>query len=120
MSVVSIGFRRGIASDFVLQIGNLSAEQGIEARVRVVNGKKTKESPVFVIPVGGKRDVGVLEMGWGFAVGDRGCVSVESHPTKAYFSISPEGKFGVIYSQADLSDADLQAKDFSGTLRNVQ
>ena len=120
MSIVSVGFRRGFTSDFVMQIGNLSAQQGVEARVHVFNASKTSESPRFVIPSGAKKDVGALEMGWNFAPGDRGYVAVESHPTRAYFAVFPEGKYGVIYSQAEYSDADLAKKDFSKALRTLK
>ena len=120
LSIVSVGFRRGLSSAFVLQVGNLSSVQGIEAKVHVFNGGKSADSTRFVIPTGRQKDFGVLEMGWGFAPGDRGCVSIESHPTRVYFAVLPDGQYGVLYSGQQLPDEEVSKLDFSKALRTVR
>ena len=120
MSIVSVGFRRGFSSDYVLQVGNLSASQGVEVKVHVANGGKAKDGPVLTIPVGAKKDFGVLEMGWNFSVGDRGFVAVESHPTRVYFAVLPDGRYGVFYSQSEISDEELAKRDFEKAARPVK
>lgn len=120
LSVVTVGFRRGLTSDYVLQVSNLSAAQGIEAKVHAVNAGGSKDSAWFVIPAAGMKDIGRIEMGWGFSVGDRGSVTVASHPTIAYFAVLPNGKCGVLYSKAKMSDEELAKVDFSAALRDVR
>ena len=120
MSIISVGMRHGFTSKYVMQVSNLSASQGVEARVHVFNGGKSKDSPLFVIPCGSKKDIGVMEMGWSFAAGDRGYVAVESHPTRVYFAIQDGSSYGIVYSQAEYTDEELTKKDFSKALRTVK
>ena len=82
---VSITMRVGFLSDYVLQVNNLSATEGVEVYVQVKNGRASARSANVVIPPNGTAEFGALEMNWNFQTGDYGYVLPVRYGKKLFF-----------------------------------
>ena len=89
---VALTMRHGVLSDYVLQVSNLSAKEGLEVYVYIENGNASARSGNIVIPANGRQEFGRLEMvDWKFKVGDHGYVHPVKYEKKLFFEFSNEG-----------------------------
>ena len=90
---LTLTFRHGVLSDAVLQVHNLSNQEGVEFYVYVSDGVNSAESPRFVVSPNSEKEIGRLEFDWKFKAGDEGFVHPVKYDRKLYFKLFPNGKY---------------------------
>ena len=94
---ISITMRASLLTGAVLQLHNTSPARHVYS-VHVKNESNGHEkNSAFGIPPNGEQEVGILETGWAFKAGEKGCVSVDGYTKKCYFEILPDGQYKTWY-----------------------
>lgn len=104
---ITITVRNGILSHSVLQVSNLSAEQGVEVYVYVADANHSVRSGNIVIPANGMKEFGVLEIDWKFKAGDRGFVRSPRYTRELCFKLLEDGRYRKWFGCGDIPEVDV-------------
>ncbi len=104
---ITITMRNGILSHRVLQVSNLSTEQGVEVYMYVADTNHSVRSGNIVIPANGMKEFGALEIDWEFKTGDRGFVRSPRHTRKLCFELENDGQYRTWFGFDDIPEVDV-------------
>ena len=107
---VAVTLRGGVMSQYVLQVSNLTAREGIEVYIYAASNSDSARSGNIVIPANSAKEFGVLEMGWRFKAGDRGFVAVRKYSKKLYFEIFNDGRYKTWFGFNDIPEVDVASE----------
>ena len=104
---VTITFRSGVLSDFVLQISNMSSQKSLEVYLYVADDTHSVRSGNFILHPNTTKEFGALEMDWHFKRGDHGFVSVGGMEKKLFFRVAKNGEYRTWFGMDDIPEVDV-------------
>lgn len=107
---MTITFREGVLSKYVMQVSNLATDEGIEVYVYVASAETSIRSGNTVIPANDAREFGALELKWEFKAGDKGFVCPVKYGKKLFFRLMENGQYKTWFGYDDISEVDVAAK----------
>jgi hypothetical protein len=118
---LAITFRPGILSSSVMQVNNLSTDEGIEVYVYVASAENSVRSGNVVIPANEKKEFGALELGkWDFKPGDQGFVCPMKYARKLFFRILQDGSFQRWFGYNDIPEVNVAAQVFAKKMTDMK
>ena len=104
---ITITFRQGVLSKYVMQVNNLSTSEGVEVYVYVANESISTRSGNVVVPANSAKEFGALEINWDFKAGDKGFVCPVKYGKKLFFAFDESGKFKKWFGYDDIPEVDV-------------
>ncbi len=107
---LTITFRAGVLSNSVMQVSNLSTDEGIEAYVYVANAETSVRSGNTVIPANDAKEFGALQLKWEFKAGDKGFVCPIKYGEKLFFEFVDDNHIKTWFGYDDIPEVDVAEK----------
>lgn len=107
---LAVTFRRGVLSDLVLQVSNMSGENSLNVYVYVADKIQSLRSGNIILHPNSTQELGALEVDWNFKSGDKGFVSAEGFKRKLYFEVDEGQQFRSWFGVDDIPEVDVAAQ----------
>jgi hypothetical protein len=107
---LTLTWRNGMLSDFVMQISNLSAQEGVEVYLYVASSNNSARSGNFVLPANATKEIGALEFNWKFKTGDKGFVCPVKYNRRLFFEVLSNNSYRTWFGFNDIPEVDVASQ----------